>query len=169
MEKSGGFDMSKMSMADKIIGGAGVVLLIDSFLQWQRVCFNFGGVTGLGNTCGGVNAWGGSGSFFGLLMGLFVIVLLVWQGLQMAGAAGNIKLPISASKASAYLGFGVVASGVLKLLLVLTSALKPSLFGWLGLILILAVGYGSWMKFQEPEGAAPPAATSGGSDGGFSA
>jgi hypothetical protein len=168
MEKSGGFDMSKMSMADKIIAGAGILLLIDSFLQWQKVCFDFGGITGLGRTCGGVNAWSGSGSFFGLLMGICVIVLLVWEGLQMAGSAGIVKLPISASKASAYLGFGVVGFGVLKLLIVLTSAVKPSIFGWLGLILILAVGYGAWMRFQEPEGA-PPSAASGGSDSGFSA
>lgn len=169
MEKPSGFDMSKMSMADKIIAGAGILLLIDSFLKWQKVCFDFGGVAGLGKTCPGVNAWSGSGSFFGLLMGLCVIVLLVWEGLQMAGAAGNIKLPISSSKASAYLGFGVVVFGVLKLLLVLTSDVKPSLFGWVGLILILAVGYGAWMKFQEPESAMPPAAASGGGDGGFSA
>ena len=169
MEKSGGFDMSKMSMAGKIIAGAGILLLIDSFLKWQQVCFDFGGVAGLGKTCGGVNAWSGSGSFFGLLMGLCLIVLLIWEGMQMAGAGGNIKLPISASKASAYLGFGVVAFGVLKVLIVLTSAVKPSLFGWVGLILILAVGYGAWMRFQEPEGTAPPAAASGGSDGGFSA
>ncbi len=38
MEKSGGFDMSKMSMASKIIMGAGILLLIDSFLSWQKVC-----------------------------------------------------------------------------------------------------------------------------------
>jgi hypothetical protein len=101
-------------------------------------------------------------------MGICVIVLLVWEGLQMAGSAGIVKLPISASKASAYLGFGVVGFGVLKLLIVLTSAVKPSIFGWLGLILILAVGYGAWMRFQEPEGA-PPSAASGGSDSGFSA
>lgn len=166
MEKpSGGFDMANMSMASKIILGGGILLLIDSFLQWQRVCF---GIVGLGSQCGGLNAWSGSGSFFGLLMGLCVIVLLISEGIQVAGMAGNIKLPISASKASAYLGFGVVGFGILKLILVLISELKPSLFGWVGLILILAVGYGAWMKFQEPEGAAPAAPSSGG-DGGFSA
>lgn len=168
MEKSGGFDMSKMSIASKIIMGGGILLLIDSFLDWQRVCFDFGGVAGLGNSCGGVNAWSGNGSTFGLLMGLCVIVLLIWEAMQVAGASGNIKLPISASKASAYLGFGVVGFGILKLIIVLTSDVKPSLFGWVGLILILAVGYGAWMKFQEPETAAPPAAP-GGTDGGFTA
>jgi hypothetical protein len=168
MEKSGGFDMSKMSLASKLIMGAGILLLIDSFLDWQRVCFDFGGVAGLGKSCGGVNAWSGSGSAFGLLMGLCLIVLLIWEALQIAGAGGNINLPISASKAGAYLGFGVVVFGILKLILVLTSAVKPSLFGWVGLILVLALGYGAWMKFQEPEIAPPPAAPTG-SDGGFTA
>lgn len=168
MEKPSSFDMSKMSMASKIIMGAGIVLFIDSFLQWQRVCVDFGPIGG-GKHCGGLSAWGGSGSFFGLLMGLCVIALLAWEGINAAGKSVGIKLPVSPSKASAYLGFGVVAFGVLKLLLVLTSEIKPSLFGWLGLILILAVGYGAWMKFQEPESVMPPAAPSGGSDGGFSA
>ena len=162
MEKPGGFDMSKLSMATKIIAGAGILLLIDSFLQWQRVCVEFAGISG----CSGLSAWAGSGSFFGLLMGLCVVVLLIWEGMQAAGAAGNLNLPISASKASAYLGFGVVIFGVLKLIIVLTSEIKPSIFGWIGLILILAVGYGAWMRFQEPEVMAPPTA-SGGTDGGF--
>jgi hypothetical protein len=168
MEKSGGFDMSKLSIASKILLIAGILLLIDSFLQWQRVCIDFGGVAGLGNTCGGVNAWSGSGSFFGLLMGLCVLALLIWEGIQLAGAGANIKIPISASKVSAYIGFGVAGFGILKIILVLVSDVKPSLFGWVGLILILAVGYGAWMKFQEPESAAPPMA-SGGTDGGFTA
>jgi hypothetical protein len=165
MEKSGGFDMSKLSLASKILLGAGALLLIDSFLQWQRVCVEFGGIGG----CGGLSAWAGSGSFFGLLMGLCVILLLIWEGMQAAGAAGNIKLPIPTSKASAYLGFGVVVFGILKLLLVLVSEIKPSLFGWIGLILILAVGYGAWMRFQEPETSVPPPMAPGGSDGGFTA
>jgi hypothetical protein len=164
MEKSGGFDMSKLSIASKILLGAGVLLLIDSFLQWQRVCVEFAGIGG----CAGFSAWAGSGSFFGLLMGICLILLLVWEGMQAAGAAGNVNLPISASKASAYLGFGVAGFGILKLLLALVSDVKPSLFGWIGLILILAVGYGAWMRFQEPETAAPPMAP-GGTDGGFTA
>ena len=81
--------------------------------------------------------------------------------------AGNVNLPISASKASAYLGFGVVVFGLLKFLLAVTN--EGALFAWVGLILILAVGYGAWMKFQEPEVATMPPAAPGGTDGGFSA
>jgi hypothetical protein len=165
MERSGGFDMSRVSIASKILMGAGILLLIDSFLQWQRVCVEFAGISG----CSGVSAWAGSGSFFGLLMGLCLIALLILEVMEAAGAAENLKLPISPSKASAYLGFGVVIFGVLKLIIVLTSDVKPSLFGWVGLVLILAVGYGAWMRFQEPETAAPPPMAPGGTDGGFTA
>jgi hypothetical protein len=168
MEKSGGFDVSTLSTASKILLVGGILLLIDSFLQWQRVCIDFGGVAGLGTRCGGFSAWAGSGSFFGLLMGLSTLALLIWEGIQLAGAGDNIKVPIPASKVSAYLGFGVAGFGILKLLLVLISDVKPSLFGWIGLILILVIGYGAWMKFQEPETAAAPPA-SGGTDGGFTA
>lgn len=167
MEKSGGFDMSKMSMADKIVLGGGILLLLDSFLSWQKVCVSFGGLAGLGNVCGKANAWGGNGGFFGLLMGIVLIVLIVWEVMQIAGSAGSIKLPVSASKGTAYLGFGAAAFGLIKFILAVTN--HGALFAYVGVILILGVAYGSWMKFQEPESSAPPAAASGGTDGGFSA
>jgi hypothetical protein len=162
MEKPGGFDMSKMSMATKIIAGAGILLLIDSFLSWQKACIDTGVI---GNICAKANAWSGNGGFLGVLMGICLIVLLVWEGMQAGGMSGNINLPISASKASAYLGFGVVVFGLIKFLLAVTN--EGALFAWVGLILILAVGYGAWMKFQEPEVATMPPAAPGGMDGGF--
>jgi hypothetical protein len=169
MEKSGGFDMSKMSMADKIVLGGGILLLLDSFLSWQKVCVSdiLGGLGGGADFCGKANAWGGNGGFFGLLMGILVIVLIVWEVMQITGSTGNIKLPVSASKGTAYLGFGAAAFGLIKFILAVTN--HGALFAYVGLILILGVAYGSWMKFQEPESSAPPAAASGGSDGGFSA
>ena len=42
MEKSSGFDMAKMSTASKIVMVAGILLLVDSFLSWQKVCFDTG-------------------------------------------------------------------------------------------------------------------------------
>jgi len=40
MEGSGssGFDMSKMSTAEKVLAVSSILLLIDSFLPWQRSC-----------------------------------------------------------------------------------------------------------------------------------
>ena len=38
MEKSGGFDIAKMTLASKIVMVSGILLLVDSFLSWQKVC-----------------------------------------------------------------------------------------------------------------------------------
>jgi len=168
MEKSGGFDISKATMGSKIVGVCGILLLIDSFLPWQKVCVDLGAI-GLGSRCAGASAWGGSGGGIGVIMGILLIVLVIWEVVQLAGMAGNINLPVAPSKGSAYLGFAVVVFGLIKLIIVLTSDVKPSLWGWIGLVLILGVGYGSWMKFQEPETAMPPAAGTGGDTGGFTA
>lgn len=168
MEKSGGFDMSKMSIASKIIMGAGILLLIDSFLSWQKVCASdiLGGIAGVSDFCVKANAWGGSGGWAGLIMGLLLIVLLIWEAMQLANMQMNLSIGVTPSKLAAYLGFGVVALGLIKFLLAVTN--DPALFAYVGLILILAVGYGAWMKFQEPETAATPPAP-GGTDGGFTA
>ena len=71
MEKSGGFDMAKISTASKIVMVSGILLLVDSFLSWQKVCFDTGV---LGNLCGKANAWGGDGGFAGVIMGILLII-----------------------------------------------------------------------------------------------
>lgn len=149
MAQSSGFDMSKMSAASKILLGGGVLFLIDTFLPWQRVCFELAGITG---GCVSANAWGGNGGFAGLLAGLLVIALIVWEAIGLAGTSVNVGIP--ASKLSAYIGFGVLVFAALKFILVIGNSAG---FGsYIGLVLALAVGYGAWMRFQEPAGAAPP-------------
>jgi hypothetical protein len=153
---SKGFDMAAMALGSKIIMVAGILLLVDSFLKWQKICFGFAGVQ---TVCGGASAWNGSGGFFGLLMGLALIVLLIFEGTQLANV--NMNLPIAPTKTSAYLAFAVGVCAILKILLVLTSSIKPSLFAWIGLLLALGVAYGGYLQFKAPEAAspAPPAAS----------
>ena len=150
MDNTKGFDMSKMSTASKILLGAGILLLLDSFiLSWQKVCFDFGGLTGLSGSsvCGKASAWGGNGSLFGVLMGLLCIALVIWEGLAVAGQSIDLGGQ-PASKISAYLGFATVIFGLLKFLLVISNA--ASLGAWVGIVLLVAIAYGSWMRFQEP-------------------
>ena len=147
-----GFDMAAMALATKIILVAGILLLVFSFLQWQKVCI--GAIGGFPGACAGVSAWSGSGSFAGLLMGLLLIVLLIFEGVQIANV--NMNLPIASTKVSAYLAWAVAAFAVIKILIVLTSPVKPSIFAWIGLILALVVGYGGYLHFQAEEPAAPP-------------
>lgn len=90
--------------------------------------------------------WGGSASWAGLLTGLLTIALIAWEGMQLAGQ--NLDVGAPASTISAYLGFGVLVFGLLKFLLVVSNS--PGIGAFIGLVLILAIGYGAWMRFQEP-------------------
>ncbi len=170
MEKSsGGFDVANVSMASKIILIGGILLLVDSFLAWQKVCVSdiVGSVAGVPNFCVKATAWGGSGGFAGLLMGILLIVLLIWEVVQLSNMQMNLSIGVTPSKGSAYLGFAVVAFGLLKFVLVVTN--DAALGAWIGLVLLIVIAYGSWMRFQEPEGAAPAAPPATGGDGGFTA
>ncbi len=162
---AGGFDISGLTTASKIMLVSGILLLIDSFLSWQRVCVDFGD---FGGGCAGASAWAGSGSFAGVIMGILLIVLVIWEVVQLANMAGNIQIGIPPTKGSAYLGFAVVGFGVLKFIIVLFSSVKPSLFGWIGLVLLVILGYGSWMKYQEVEAGSMGSSSPPG-DSGFSA
>jgi hypothetical protein len=149
MAQSSGFDMSKMSTATKVMGAEAILLLIDSFLPWQRVCV---GLSGVFEACGSASMWGGSGSFFGFIAGILTIVLIVWIGFTVAGTS-SLNLSASPAKITAYLGFGVLAFTVVKFIIAVTD--HPGFGAWVGILLALAVGYGAWMKFQEPESATP--------------
>jgi hypothetical protein len=155
MDNTKGFDMSKMSTASKILLGAGILLLLDSFiLSWQKACADLGGLSGLagvGNFCVKFSAWGGSASWAGVLMGLLCLALIIWEGIQVAGQSIDLGGQ-PASKISAYLGFATALFGLLKFLLVISN--HASLGAYVGLVLILAIAYGSWMRFQEPAVAA---------------
>jgi hypothetical protein len=170
MEKpSGSFDIANVTMASKIVLVAGILLLVDSFLAWQKVCVSdiVGNAAGIPNYCAKANAWGGNGGFAGLLMGILLIVLLIWEAVQLSNMQMNLSIGVTPSKGSAYLGWAVVAFGLLKFMLVVSN--EPAMGAWIGLILLIVIAYGSWMRFQEPESAAPPAPAAGGGDGGFSA
>ena len=149
---SKGFDVASMALAAKIILVAGILLLVFSFLQWQKVCI--GAFAGFPGACAGVSAWSGSGSFFGFMMGILLIALLIFEGVQLANV--NMNMPISSTKISAYLAFAVGAFAILKVLLVLTSSIKPSIFAWIGLVLALVVAYGGYLDFKAPEPMTPP-------------
>jgi hypothetical protein len=157
MESQGGskpsFDVAAMSMATKGVLVTGILLLIDSFLPWQKECFEFLGQS----ACGSFSAWGGSGSFFGLMMGILLIVLLLFEVSKLANM--SMQLPIAPSKASAYLGFAVVAFGVLKFIIVLTSEVSAGFGAWIGIILLAALGYASFLFMKAEEAATAPPQT----------
>ena len=130
--------MSKMSTADKIRLGAGVLYIIDVFLPWQRACVP----AALGDLC--VSLSGARG--IGVLNLLLAIALVAWEGMALA----NVDIKAPRALVSAGLAGAIVLFTVLKLLVDSDSIY---LFAWIGLILALVIGYGGWMRWQEHQAA----------------
>jgi hypothetical protein len=150
MEGSGssGFDMSKMSTAEKLLAGGSILLLIDSFLPWQS--YELGGdILNLGSLS--VNMWQGSGGIFGVLAGLLAIALIVVGVMSMTGSMANMNMgSMSADKLTGFLGLGVAGFGLLKFIFVLTES--PGWAAFVGLVLLVAIGWGAWQKVQTSGG-----------------
>jgi hypothetical protein len=150
MSQSGGFDLSKMSTASKILFGAGILYLIDLFLDWQQVCF--------GGICAGASGMSG----VGIVNLLLVLALLVWEGMALAGV--EVKAP--RALISAGLAGAIVVFTILK---ILTDMEEIAIWAWIGLVLAAVIGYGGWMRWQEHQadagtsgGAMPPPPGTGG-------
>lgn len=136
MSQSGGFDMSKMSTAHKILLGAGILYIIDVLLPWQRVCVE-SGIPGLS---GCASSSGASG--IGILNLLLAIALVAWEGMSLA----NVEINAPRALVSAGLAGAIVLFTILK---ILVDSESIYLFAWIGLILALVIGYGGWMRWQE--------------------
>jgi len=154
MSQPGGFDMSKMSTADKILLGAGILYIIDVLLPWQRACVEIAGLSGCDSASGA--------SGIGILNLLLAIALVAWEGMSLA----NVEINAPRALISAGLAGGIVLFTILK---ILVDSESIYLFAWIGLILALVIGYGGWMRWQEHQasgggmggsstgGTAPPA------------
>ena len=151
MEGSGssGFDMSKMSTAEKLLAGGSILLLIDSFLPWQSV--DLGGLEDLIGVDASINMWQGSGAFAGIIAGLLAIALIVLGVLSMTGSMASMNMgTMSPDKLTGFLGLGVAGFGLLKFILVLTNS--PGWAAFVGLVLLAAIAYGAWQKVQSSGG-----------------
>jgi hypothetical protein len=143
--------LDKVSMARRVLLGSGVVLLIWSFLPW-----NGGGgcvSTGFGKVCAGVswNAWHG----WGTAMGIFLIALLIWEGLLLLqvispDALKLPELPVKPILISLAIGALTVLFGVIR---VLQYGGTRKWEVWIALIIIVALAAGLFLRFQEEGGA----------------
>jgi len=140
MGQRAGFDWARLTMGQKGVLITGVLFLIDTFLPWNRFC-----VIGL---CESVNGWSGTG----VIAGLLALALVVWEGLNAAGALDAVTVP--KALVSAVLAAGAALFALLRALL----NLELASFGlWIGIILALAMGYAAYVRFQESQLEPPPA------------
>jgi len=120
--------LARLSAADLILVGGSLLLLVDSFLDWQA----------------GLNAWGGSGAFAGVLTALFALLLLVGEVLAAFRVAMPAGVPVSSVMAG--LTVGAVLFGIIKFLFVVAN--HPRAAAWIGLALIVVVAYGGYLKMK---------------------
>jgi hypothetical protein len=135
------FDMSKVKTADRILVVAGLLYFIDSFLPWQRVCVGAGQFS----FCGNASSWGGGGSWAGTLAGLCTLGLIAWEALQLFDV--NLGPGVPAHLVGAGAAAGVVLFTLLKFLLIVGNSIF--VFGFIGLVLALAIGYAGFQKWRQ--------------------
>ena len=128
-----------LSRGMQIMLVASVLLLIDSFFDWQHVEATF-----LGRTIeGGASGWHG----VGFIMGLLTVILIAWIVVRLA--ASDFKLPVSDAMTGALLGFLILLFTVIKFFADNEARHWPA---WVGLILAVVIAVGAWMAVQEAGG-----------------
>jgi uncharacterized membrane protein YgcG len=138
-----------LPLGRQLILGAGVLLLIDTFLDWQQVSF-------LGHSAG-QSAWHG---FWGIIMGLALIALLAWT----IARAFEITHPVNAPD-----GITSLSLTILILLFALIKALTDDAVhwpAWLGVILAAVMTYGAWLVYSASGESLPSVGSMGGSSSG---
>jgi hypothetical protein len=139
-------DLRTLSTGTKILLAAGILLLIDTFLAWQEVSVEVGGVE---IASASQNAWNG---FWGVVMGIALIALLVWVAVHIF----QVELPnvtIPERTVTAVLAGIVFVFAVLKNLIDDYSAWAS----YVGVVLAAGVAVGAWMRMQEADMAATTA------------
>jgi hypothetical protein len=138
-------DLSRLSTATKVITGAAILLLIDSFLDWQQFC--------AGSFCTGVSGWHGT---VGVIMGLLIVLLIVWQVIKIAGVELP-ELPVPDKQIEA----GV--AGLLVIFVILKFITANEARHWwvqlVGLILTGVIAWYEWQRWQGADDDAPVAAS----------
>jgi hypothetical protein len=135
-----------LPLGRQLILGAGVLLLIDTFLSWQSV--------DIGPFTVSRSAWHG---FWGVLLGLLTIAIVAW----VAARAFEVALPdqIPDGITTLALGIAIVAFALIKNL----ADDYSTVWSYIGVILAAVVAYGSWLVYSGaaeamPRVTSPPAA-----------
>lgn len=129
--------LKELSLGRRLVLAAGVLLLIDTFLDWQQVTV---GVSGIASVSAGQTAWHG---FWGVILGLMVVAIVLWV------VAHAVKLQLPANLPD---GLVTLALGVLIPVFAILKALTDDFVHWpayLGIVLGAAIAWGAWLVFAE--------------------
>ena len=121
----------ELTTGAKLVLGAAVVLFIVSWLDW----FEF-------NDVGFANMWNG----IGVLAGLLLIALIVWQALRLANI--NLEIGVTPSMITAALSVLVLLFVAIRWLDTPGVAVDRTIWAWLGLALAIVLVVGAWLNMQ---------------------
>lgn len=128
--------LKALSRSSQLLLGAGLLLFIFLFLDWQQVCVSGGGFS----ACGSRSGWHG----WGIAAGLFVIALLLWELVQVFGVKLP-ELPLKPVMISAGLAGLVLLFTIIKFFVDNEARHWPA---WVGLILAIAIGVGGFLRWS---------------------
>jgi hypothetical protein len=128
-------DLSKLKNGQKIILGAGILLIINLFLPWYRVsAFGFSA---------SINAFDTFLAWFGSFLAIAAAVLIALK------VFANMKINAGPLKAE-HLAFGLAALGFLFIFLRLVTEFDFAFIGiWLGLIVSAILAFGAFLAMKE--------------------
>jgi hypothetical protein len=129
--------LSELSHGAKVVLGAGILLLIFSFFDWFTV----------EGTSYGQNMWSG----VGVLAGLLLIVLLVWQAIRLANI--NLEIGVTPSMITAALAVLTFIFVFIRWIdkpgaSIVGDAIDRSIWAWICLALALVILVGAWLNMQ---------------------
>lgn len=133
-------DLSKLTLADKVLAGTGIVLLIDLlFLPWHNIDLGIVSVTR-----SGVES---PNSGWGILALIVTIVVLVAVALTRFSTTELPRMPVPLNRA-VFIGAVVVLVFLVIKLVAETDFL--GIGAWLGIVLGAGFAYGGFLKDREP-------------------
>lgn len=128
--------IAELNHGAKAVLGSAILLLIFSFLDWFEVDTPFGGV-------GGVSMWHG----VGVVAGLLLIAVIVWQAVRLANI--NLEIGVGPAMVTAFLA-------ILTLIFLFIrwidnpygDAGDRTIWAWIGLILAIVMVAGAWFNMK---------------------
>ena len=141
--------LNQLTMGQKLIAGAGVLLFIFSWLPWHH--YSFSGLSGIPGVPGSLNrnAWQSPDA---LWSSLAVLIGLVMAGIVLSKLA-NVNLPElgSVTWGQAMLGLGVAAL-ILVIIKFLAHSGSLGIGFYLGFLATVALAAGGYLFYTEERG-----------------
>lgn len=128
--------LAELSHGAKVVLGAAIALLVVSFFNW----FQYAGI-------GFANMWNG----IGVLAGLLLIALIVWQALRLVNI--NVEIGVTPSMITAALSVLLLIFVAIRWLdkpgpSIANEGVSRTFWAWLGIILAIVIVVGAWMNMQ---------------------